>query len=413
MSGVRGKRIVLGVTGSIACFKAAQLCSTLVQLGAEVDVVLTEAAQRFVTPLTFSALTRRPVYTDLYDVMPDLSSAHVELGMRADAIVVCPASATTLARLARGSAEDILACTALASRAPLVIAPAMNVNMWSHPATQANVALLRERGAVQVGPVEGHLAEGIRGMGRLAPLEDVVGAVSVALGRTGSFAGRRVVVSAGGTHEAIDPVRFIGNRSSGKMGYAIAQAARDRGAAVTLVSGPSTLASPWGVEVTRVESAAQMRDALVNAVQGAQALIMAAAVADFRPAQPADQKIKKRAQTGLDLQLVANESFAGDLLDAGGSDLITVYFAAETQNVLANAREKLAKLHADLLVANDVTEAGSGFGTDTNRVTLIGRTGDPDPLPLLSKDEVAEQILDRVDALLRARKAQPESGSEG
>jgi phosphopantothenoylcysteine decarboxylase/phosphopantothenate--cysteine ligase len=396
---VRGKRIVLGVTGSIACFKAAQLCSTLVQLGAEVDVILTDAAQKFIAPLTFQSLTRRPVYTDLYDVLPDLSSAHVELGMRADALVVCPASATTLSRLASGSAEDMLSCTALASRAPLVIAPAMNVNMWTHPATQVNAALLRERGAIQVGPVEGRLAEGIVGRGRLAPLEDVLAGLRVALGRPGSLAGRRIVVSAGGTHEPIDPVRFVGNRSSGKMGYAIAEAARDRGAAVTLVSGPTALLAPWGIELRRVETASEMRDAMVDAVAGADTVIMADAVADFRPADAASQKIKK-GEADLTLRLVRNADFSGDIAAAGGERLIKVYFAAETRDVVAYAQQKLQRLGAHLLVANDVTEPGSGFGTDTNRVTFLHRDGSREDLPLLTKDGVADEILDRVERLL-------------
>ena len=396
---VRGKRIVLGVTGSIACFKAAQLCSTLVQLGAEVDVILTDAAQKFIAPLTFQSLTRRPVYTDLYDVLPDLSSAHVELGMRADALVVCPASATTLSRLASGSAEDMLSCTALASRAPLVIAPAMNVNMWTHPATQANAALLRERGAIQVGPVEGRLAEGIVGQGRLAPLEDVLAGLRVALGRPGSLAGRRIVVSAGGTHEPIDPVRLVGNRSSGKMGYAIAEAARDRGAAVTLVSGPTALPASWGIELRRVETASEMRDAMVDAVAGADTVIMAAAVADFRPADAASQKIKK-GEADLTLRLVRNADFSGDIAAAGGERLIKVYFAAETRDVVAYAQQKLQRLGAHLLVANDVTEPGSGFGTDTNRVTFLHRDGSREDLPLLTKDGVADEILDRVERLL-------------
>ena len=399
---VSGKRVVLGVTGSIACFKAAQLCSTLVQLGAEVDVILTDAAQKFIAPLTFQSLTRRPAYTDLYDVLPDLSSAHVELGMRADVVVVCPASATTLTRLATGSAEDMLSCTALATRAPLVISPAMNVNMWQHPATQQNVRSLVERGAIQVGPVEGRLAEGISAMGRLAPLEDVLAGIRVALGRPGALAGRTVVVSAGGTHEPIDPGRFIGNRSSGKMGYALAEAARDRGARVILVSGPSALPAPWGIDVRRVETAAQMGAALISAVVGADAVIMAAAVADFRPAQSADHKIKKRERNGLDLRLEPNADFSGGIAAAGGPRLVKVYFAAETQNVVAYAADKLTRLGADLLVANDVTEPGSGFGTDTNRVTLLGQDGSREDLPLLSKDGVAELVLDRVQQLISA-----------
>jgi len=400
---VKGKRVVLGVTGSIACFKAAQLCSTLVQFGADVDVILTESAQKFIAPLTFQALTRRPVYTDLYDVLPDLSSAHVEVGMRADVLVVCPASATTLSRLAHGSAEDMLSCTALATSAPLVIAPAMNVNMWQHPATQANMTLLSERGAIQVGPVEGRLAEGITGMGRLAPLEDVVAAVRVALGKPGTLSGRTVVVSAGGTQEPLDPVRYIGNRSSGKMGYALAEAARDRGAAVTLVSGPSALAPPWGVHIERVETASEMLAAILAASDGADALIMSAAVADFRPESAAEHKIKKQTGDALALRLVQNDDILKRVHERFGDRLIKIGFAAESRDVVEEAARKLSAKGLHLICANDVTEAGSGFGTDTNRVILLGRDGTREDLPLLAKDAVAERILDRLEQLLPLR----------
>ena len=402
MSSLVGKRVVLGVTGSIACFKAAQLCSWLVQAGANVDVVLTDAAQRFIAPLTFQSLTRRPVYTSLYDVLPDLSSAHVELGMHADVLVVCPASATTLGRLARGSAEDILSCTALASTAPLVIAPAMNVNMWQHPATQANVALLRGRGAIQVGPVMGRLAEGISGMGRLAELEDVLAAVRVAVGRNGPLAGRKVVVTAGGNQEAIDPVRYIGNRSSGKMGYALAEAARDRGAAVTLISGPVGLRPPWGVTLVPATSARDMERVVLEVSADADALIMAAAVADYRPEQAAAHKIKKTGQA-LTLTLVQNPDILRQVTARYGDELVKVGFAAESRDVLAEAARKLTAKGLHLICANDVTEEGSGFGTDTNRVTILARDGSREDLPLLSKSEVAERILDRVQALLPPR----------
>jgi phosphopantothenoylcysteine decarboxylase/phosphopantothenate--cysteine ligase len=393
-----GKRIVLGVTGSIASFKAAQFCSTLVQEGADVDVILTGAAQRFVTPLTFQSLTRRPVYTDLYDVLPDLSSAHVELGARADALVICPASATTIARLARGSAEDMLSCTALATTAPLVFAPAMNVNMWRHPATEDNVATLVRRGAIQVGPVEGRLAEGIHAMGRLAALEDVLAAVRVALGPRGRLAGRRVVVTAGGTREPIDPVRFIGNRSTGKMGFALAGAALVRGARVTLIT---TVPPPHPAAfdaVQHVETVAEMRQAVLAACRAADVLVMAAAVSDFRAAAPAGHKLKKSGQT-LALELVENEDFLLELRD----DFVKVGFAAETDDLIANAQAKLAAKRLHLICANDVTEPGSGFGADTNRVTLLGRDGFREDLPLLPKTEVAERILDRVEALLDRR----------
>ena len=396
---VRGKRVVLGVSGSIACFKSAQLCSTLVQAGALVDVILTESAQKFVTPLTFQSLTRRPVYTDLYDVLPDLSSAHVELGAQADVLVVCPASATTLWRLALGSAEDMLSCTALATKAPIVFAPAMNVNMWQHPATQEHARILRERGAIQVGPVEGRLAEGIVGMGRLALLEDVVAATRRALGSPGSLAGKRVVVSAGGTQEPIDPVRYVGNRSSGKMGYAIAEAARDRGADVILVSGPTNLPPPWSVDVYPVQTAAEMQRAVLEACERADALVMAAAVADYRPREAAEHKIKKTG-SALEIELVQNEDILAAVHARYGDSFVKVGFAAESRHVVAEAARKLTAKGLHLICANDVTEPGSGFGTDTNRVILLGRDGSREDLPLLTKDEVADHILDRLESLL-------------
>ncbi|MSQ43770.1 MAG: bifunctional phosphopantothenoylcysteine decarboxylase/phosphopantothenate--cysteine ligase CoaBC [Chloroflexi bacterium] len=404
MNALTGKRVVLGVCGSIASFKAAQLCSSLVQLGAEVDVILTESAREFVTPLTFQALTRRPVYTDIHEAMPDLSSAHVELGTRADVVVICPATATTLARLAHGFADDLLACTVLATHAPLVLAPAMNVNMWNHPATQANISTLRARGMYQVGPVAGYLAEGITGMGRLSPLEDVIGAVRQALGRGGALAGRRVVVTAGGTHEPLDPVRYIGNRSSGKMGYALAEAARDAGADVTLVSGPVSLPRPWGITVVQVGTASEMADATLGASEGADALIMAAAVADYRPAIVAVQKMK-RSGDALRIDLTPNPDILASVTARFGDGLVKVGFAAETGEVSAEATRKLQAKGAHLICANDVTETGSGFGTDTNRVTMFAREGDTtgsevDHLPMLAKDEVARRIVARTAALV-------------
>ena len=405
MTILAGKRVVLGVCGSIAAFKAAQLCSTLVQAGAEVDVILTRAAREFVTPLTFQSLTRRAVYGDLYgDVAanPSLSSAHVDVGMHADVLVVCPATATTIARLAHGLADDMLACTALVSRAPLVIAPAMNVGMWEHLATQANVATLLARGATQVGPTFGRLAEGISGMGRLAPLEDVVGATRAALGRGGPLAGRRVVVTAGGTHEPIDPVRFVGNRSSGKMGHALAEAARDAGATVMLVTGPVSLARPWGIEVVPVETARQMADATLGACEGADLLVMAAAVADYRPAVESDRKLK-RSGDALAITLAPNPDILATVSARFGDRLVKVGFAAETGEVAAEATRKLHAKGAHLICANDVSEVGSGFGTDTNRVTMFGRDGSVEALPMLPKPEVATLIIARAGALVAAR----------
>ena len=391
-------KVLLGVGVGIAAYKAAELARLLMQDGHEVQAVMTAAAGQFVQPLTFAALTGKKVLTDLFAIEEAIE--HIAVAQEHEVLVIAPATADLMAKLAHGLAGDFLTTVYLAFTGKVVIAPAMNVNMWQHPATQANVRTLVERGAIQVGPVEGRLAEGITGMGRLAALEDVLAAIRVALGRPGPLDGRTIVVSAGGTHEPIDPVRFVGNRSSGKMGYAVAEAARDRGAKVILVSGPTALPAPWGIELQRVETAAQMGERLTAAVGGADAVIMAAAVADFRPESAADHKIKKRERDGLELRLAPNRDFSGDIAEAGGARLVKVYFAAETQNVVAYATDKLKRLRADLLVANDVTEPGSGFGTDTNRVTLLGKDGSREDLPLLSKDGVAARILDRVQQLL-------------
>lgn len=405
---LRGRRVVLAVCGSIAAFKAAQLCSTLVQAGAEVDVILTSSAREFVTPLTFQSLTRRAVYSDLYgDVRsnPSLSSAHVDVGLHAEVLVICPATATTIASLAHGFGDDMLSCTALATRAPVVIAPAMNVLMWEHPATQANIATLRARGVVQVGPVVGRLAEGITGMGRLAPLEDVIAGVRMALGTvsgSGQRTGLRVVVTAGGTQEPIDPVRYIGNRSSGKMGYALAEAARDTGASVTLITGPVSLPRPWGINVIAIDTADQMADATMAACAEADLLVMAAAVADYRPETASTVKLK-RSGDPLAIGLTPNPDILASVTRAYGNRLVTVGFAAETGPVVAEAMRKLHAKGADLICANDVSEVGSGFGTDTNRVTIFGRDGSMEALPLLPKSEVAAHIMARATAIVVER----------
>ncbi len=395
---LQGKRIVLGVTGSIASYKAADIASKLTQAGALVDVVLTEAAQKFIAPLTFRSLTARPVFTDMYDPQSSLAEEHVELARAADAMLIAPASASTLARLAHGMADNMVALTALATTAPVIVAPAMDAQMWEHAATRANVALLRERGVVFAGPVEGRLASGRVGAGRMAETEQIIGAVRKALGASGDLAGRHVVVSAGGTHEALDPVRYVGNRSSGKMGFAIAEAARDRGASVTLVCGPVALATPYGVERVDVTTTAQMAEAIVCATQRCDALIMAAAPADFRPAASADQKIK-RTGANVSLELVPND----DILAMLRGDFVKVGFAAETQDLLDNARAKIASKRLDLIAANDVTAPQAGFSHDTNLVTLIDASGAAETLPLLSKYDVGQRILDRVVALLATR----------
>lgn len=392
-----GKHIVLGVTGSIAVHRAVDLASKLTQEGALVDVVLTDAAQKFITPLTFRSLTHRPVVTDMFDPESELSVEHVRLAQRANVVVVAPASAHLIARLALGLADDMLTTTVLATRAPLVLAPAMNVNMWENTATRQHVAQLKERGSTFVGPVHGRLATGLVALGRLAEVEEILGTIKLVLGWEGDLSGRRLVVSAGGTQEPIDAVRVITNRSSGKMGYALAAAALERGARVTLVSAPTALPVPVGADVVRVRTAAEMREAVLAAAGQADALLMAAAVADYRPAEAIASKLKKEAAEALTLSLVRTV----DILAEVPRTLLKVGFAAEPgDTLLERAREKVQRKGLDLIVANDITAADSGFEVDTNRVVLIDREGQTEALPLMSKRDVAHKILDRVVALL-------------
>lgn len=395
-----GKRIVLGVCGSIAAYKAAGLCSKLVQAGAEVDVILTASAQEFITPFTFRSLTGRPVFTSMFEPVTDQREEHVSLARAADLILIAPASASTIARLTYGLADDMLSLTVLASRAPVLIAPAMDSQMWEAPATHENVETLKRRGVNFVGPAVGRLASGNVGAGRLEDTETILGAVKAILARNGDLAGYRIVVSAGGTREPLDPVRFIGNRSSGKMGYALAEAGRDRGAHVTLVSASTGLPAPYGVDLVPAETVADMRAAVLAASANADALIMAAGVSDFRPAEPAPEKLKKGA-ADLILQLVKTEDF---FHEAPGH-LVKVAFAAETQDVIENARRK-PQTHGrlDLICANDVSATDAGFGADTNRVSIIDASGAVEELPLLSKYEVAQRILDRMLPLLREKR---------
>jgi len=391
------KSIVLGVTGSIAAFKAVALASELTKQGAVVDVVMTEAATRFVAPLSFQAITHRPVHTDMFALLAEVEIGHVSLGQRADVLVIAPATANVLAELATGLADNLLLTTALATRAPTIIAPAMEPLMYSHPATQANVARLRERGAVVLEPVEGRLASGRVGRGRMVEPAEIVEAIRAVLARRQDYAGKRVVVTAGPNYEPIDPVRFVGNRSSGKMGYAVAEAARDRGAEVTLVSGPSALTPPAGVTVVPVETALEMQRAVEEAVAGADVLLMAAAVADYRAAEQVERKIKREKEGDVTIRLVRNPDILAGL---AGRPVFKVGFAAETEDLLANARAKLERKGAQMFVANDVLAPGSGFGTDTNQVTLLDWLGGTTPLPLMSKRAVADAILDRVLELL-------------
>lgn len=401
---LRKKRVLLGVTGSIAAYKAADLASQLTQAGAQVDTVLTRSACRFITPLTFQALTGRKAYTD-EDLWGDEAHIlHVGLARAADLMVVAPATADMLARLAQGRADDLLALCALALEAPLLVAPAMDAGMYRHPAVQANVATLRQRGVRFAGPVEGRMASGLTGLGRMVEPEELLGHIRLVLGQKGPLAGRKVVVTAGGTQEPVDPVRVLTNRSSGKQGFALAQAALDRGAEVVLITAPTALPTPVGARRVEVRTAAEMRDAVLEAVADADALLMAAAVADFRPAQAAGQKIKRR-QGVPDLPLEPTDDILALVAERRwetGRPAVVVGFAAESQDLLANARAKLEEKGLTLIVANDITAPGSGFGSDTNRVTILDAEGGVEELPLMSKVQVAEAVLDRVVAALEA-----------
>ncbi len=397
MYNLTDRQIVLGVSGSIAAYKAADLASKLTQAGVRLDVLLTPAAVEFVTPLTFQGLSGRPAYVDMFDTSSAAAELHIELARRAEALLIAPASATTIARVALGLAEDMISLTALATRAPIIVCPAMDPQMFEHEATQGHLETLRGRGAHVVGPEVGRLASGHTGPGRMSEVDTIIGALRYVLGRGGDLAGKKVVVSAGGTQEPIDPVRYVGNYSSGKMGYALAEAARDRGADVVLVSGPAALPQPYAVRLLSVRRAAEMRDAVLAECADADAVVMAAAVADYQPAEAVGQKIKRRRE-GLSLSLVRTPDILAELGQRDG--LVKVGFAAESEELLANARRKLEEKGLDLIVANDVTAEGCGFGSDTNKVTLLDGQSEEE-LPLLDKYEVAVRVLDRVAALVR------------
>ncbi len=405
---LQNKRIVLAVTGSIAAYKAADLASKLNQTGALVDVIMTEAAEHFVTPLTFQSVTGRPVYTNLWQnessgALPT-HIAHVGLAEGADLLIVAPATANTLAKLAHGLADDLLSVTALAAHCPLVVAPAMDGSMYQHPATQANINLLRQRGITVIEPETGRFASGLIGQGRLPDTTSLIGHIRLALGRSGVLAGKKVIVTAGGTREAIDPVRFITNRSSGKQGYALAQAALDAGAAVTLVTA-SDLPSPIGANVINVSSAEHMQLAVLDHLTTADALLMAAAVADFRPQTRATQKIKKKDDSEEAPVIVLSRT--PDILMSVKEQRasidhpqVVVGFAAESEHLLSHARAKLERKGLDLLIANDITAPDAGFEVDTNRVVILGADGSQTPLALATKTRIAEAIIERVATLL-------------
>jgi phosphopantothenoylcysteine decarboxylase/phosphopantothenate--cysteine ligase len=390
-------RILLGVTGGIAAYKAAELVRALAKEGADVKVVLTGRAEEFVTATTLATLSGHTVLRTEYTDDPQPEILHIELVRWADAMVVAPATGNVLARFARGLADDLLSTTYLAFDGPVVIAPAMNPRMWDHPETRENIARLALRGVAMVPPEQGDMACGDEGAGRLARLELIVAETLAAARRSTSLAGEVVAVSAGPTHEPIDPVRFVGNVSSGKMGYAIAAAARARGAEVILVSGPTAIAPPWGVELQRVRSAREMRDAMFAAARRATTIVMSAAVADHRPDEAAGRKISNKEP--YHLSLVPNPDILAELVAARREGQIIVGFAAETHDLEVRARAKRERKGCDLLVANDVTAPGAGFGVDTNVVTLVGADGSLDRWAEMTKRQVAEKLWDRIETL--------------
>lgn len=397
---LRGKKIVLGVTGGIAAYKAAELVRLLVQAGSEVTVVMTDHAREFITPLTFAALSGRPVRTALFG--PEASPLeHISLGQEADALVIAPATANIIGKLAAGIADDLLSTIAVAATVPVLLCPAMNVKMFESPAVQDNLAKLAGRGLTVVPPEAGPMACGAYGPGRLPEPATILEYLAARL-TPQDLKGYRLLVSAGPTHEDLDPVRFLTNRSSGKMGYALARQAWRRGAAVCLVSGPTALPAPVGVERLAVRSALEMQQALVENFPTCDALLMAAAVSDYRPKEVAAQKLKRGGAEML-LTLTHNPDILQSLAKLRRHQVL-VGFAAETADLHRHAQEKLIRKGLDLIVANDVQAPHSGFAVDTNQVTLIAKSGEVETLPLLTKDEVANRILDRVVTLLRARR---------
>ena len=392
-----GKRILLGVSGSIAAYKAVELLRTLQRAGAEMSVAMTAAATKFVAPLTFEVLSRKPVATDLFAAREEM--LHLTLPEEADVFVIAPATANTLAKLALGLGDDLLSTMALAASCPVIVAPAMDGGMWDHPTVQEHVQRLRARGVTVLEPIEGPLASGKIGKGRLTDEPAIVAAIEACLLPRRDLSGQRILVSAGPTQEPIDAVRFISNRSSGKMGYAIAQAARDRGAEVLLVSGPTTLPVPPGVRCLHVETAEEMTKALTTNLRWSTVVVMAAAVADFQAEKPSNKKIKKQDGAWKALALAPTEDIL-QTLSRQRTRQILVGFAAETEAVLSHARKKLADKDLDLIVANDVTAVGAGFGSDRNAATLLGRDGTEISIPLMPKRQMADRILDALQPVI-------------
>jgi phosphopantothenoylcysteine decarboxylase/phosphopantothenate--cysteine ligase len=400
MSIFSGKRILLGVTGSIAAYKSADLASRLTQSGALVDVLLTDAAKNFITPLTFQSVTGRRAYVDADLWGNEAHVLHVSLGKSADLLVIAPCTANTIAKLANGISDNLLTITALAATCPLLIAPAMDGGMFDSPATQENLARLKNRGAVVIGPAEGRLASGLIGAGRMIEPAEILGHIRIALGRKEKLASKKILVTAGGTQEALDPVRVITNHSSGRQGYALAQAALDAGAEVCLITAPTSLTPPIGARVVKVNNVAEMLNAVLS--ESADALIMAAAAADFRPKRAAQDKMKKRdGIPQIELEAAPDILKAVSTTNADKSRYrVVVGFAAESRDLLENAREKLQSKRLDFIAANDVSASDAGFAVETNRITLLFANGTQEILPLLSKAEAAEKIVWHVSRLL-------------
>jgi phosphopantothenoylcysteine decarboxylase/phosphopantothenate--cysteine ligase len=396
------KKIILGITGSIAAYKAVELASRLTQLGAQVDVILTPSAEKFVTPLTFQSVTGRKSFTEADLWGGQAHVLHVGLGHSADLLAIAPCTANTMAKLAHGLADNLLTVTALASQCPLLIAPAMDVGIYSNAATQENVRLLTSRGAIFAGPAEGRMASGLEGLGRFVEPAELLGHIRLLLGRKGPLAGKKLVVTAGGTQEPLDPVRMLTNRSSGKQGYAIAQAGLDAGAEVVLITTPTGLTRPVGARIMEAATAQSMLEAVLLECAGADGLIMAAAVADFRPTRAAENKLKKK--DGIPrLDLEATPDILQEVAKLGRQKpRVVAGFAAESRDLLENARAKLESKKLDLLAANDISASDAGFGVDDNRVTLLYPDAPSEALPLMSKTEVAETIIARLTRLLES-----------
>jgi phosphopantothenoylcysteine decarboxylase/phosphopantothenate--cysteine ligase len=402
MSVFTNKHIILGVTGSIAAYKAADLASKLTQAGTQVDVILSNAAEKFITPLTFQSVTGRRAFTDADLWGNEAHVIHVGLGHKTNLLMIAPCTANTIAKLAHGQADTLLTVTALAAQCPLILAPAMDGGMYEHPATQENLDTLRKRGVTIIEPASGHLASGLVGVGRLPETAELIGRARLVLGQNGLLVGKKVVVTAGGTQEPLDPVRVLTNRSSGKQGYAIAQAALDAGAQVILITTPTSISQPVGATVVHVETAKQMLEAVQHEAAGADALIMAAAVADFRPKNVADNKIKKEG--GIpQIELEATQDILKTVSTSGFDGKrprVVAGFAAESQSLLENASVKLQSKNLDLIAANDISAQDAGFAVETNRITLLFKDGRRESLSLMSKSEVAEILIERIAALL-------------